>query len=93
MERLTVKEAALRAGVSESLIYQVCEERRLPHYRLGGKGKRGRVLIDPVDLETFMQSHRVEGETASSAPVSSGSAVGTFSELDPRRLQKAWRKG
>ncbi len=92
MERLTVKEAAVQAGVSESLIYQFCVERRLPHYRLGGKGKRGRILIDPADLETFMQSLRVQGEAASSVPVSSGSAAGIFSELDPQRLQKAWRK-
>ena len=28
------------AGVSVSLIYQLCDERRLLHYRPGGKGKR-----------------------------------------------------
>ena len=90
---LTTKQAAVIAGVSPSMIYQwTTVERRLPHYRAGGKGKRGRILIDPADLEQFMRSLRVEGETAASAPVSSGSAGGSFSELDPRRLQRAWQK-
>lgn len=89
---LTVKQAAERANVSTALVYQWCNERRLPHYRLGGKGRRGKLLIDPADLDAFMRSLRVEEETASSAPASSGSTAGTFSELDPRRLQRAWRK-
>jgi excisionase family DNA binding protein len=57
---LTVAEAADRAGVSESLVYQLCEERRLPHYRPGGKGKRGKIIISPRDLDAFMTSIRVE---------------------------------
>jgi excisionase family DNA binding protein len=57
---LTVKQAAERAGVSESLIYQLCEERRLAHFRLGGKGKRGKIGISPSDLDAFMNSIRVE---------------------------------
>ncbi len=90
---LTVAEAAERVGVSESLIYQWIDERRLPHYRLGGKGKRGKIGISPRDLDDFIASLRVEGETASSAPASSDSPGGTYSELDPQRLQRAWRKG
>ena len=35
---LSVTEAAERIGVSESLVYQWVEERRIPHYRLAGKG-------------------------------------------------------
>src|SRR5215469_5522592 len=61
-EVLTVREAAERAGVSESLIYLLCDERRLPHYRPGGKGKRGKILIDPRDLDAYMQSCRVDAE-------------------------------
>jgi excisionase family DNA binding protein len=59
---LTVKQAAERAGVSESLVYQWIEERRLPHYRLGGKGKRGKIGISPRDLDAFIQSLRVEAK-------------------------------
>mgnify|MGYP003447544378 CR=1 FL=1 len=62
---LTVKEAAERAGVSESLIYQWCDERRLPHYRVGGRGKRGKILVSPRDLDAFMESLRVESRPAS----------------------------
>lgn len=60
---LTVKQAAERALVSESLVYQWVSERRLAHYRLGGKGKRGKIGIDPRDLDAFLATLRVEGET------------------------------
>ncbi len=60
MERLTVKEAAGRAGVSSALVYEWCDERRLAHYRVGGVGKRGKILIEPADLDVFMASLKVE---------------------------------
>jgi hypothetical protein len=46
--------------VSTSLIYQWVDERRLAHYRLGGKGKRGKIGIAPGDLDALMESLRVE---------------------------------
>lgn len=55
---LTVKEAAIRAGVSPSLVYVWCHEQRLPHYRVGAEGKRGRIRIAPADLDVFMASLR-----------------------------------
>ena len=57
--KLNVKQAAERAGVSESLLYQLCSEGRLPHYRLGGRGRRGKILIAAEDLDAFMESCRV----------------------------------
>ncbi|HYH66191.1 MAG TPA: helix-turn-helix domain-containing protein [Urbifossiella sp.] len=57
--KLNVKQAAVRAGVSESLLYQLCSEGRLPHYRLGGRGRRGKIVIAPDDLDAFMESCRV----------------------------------
>ena len=57
---LTVKEAGKFAGVSPALIYQWCQEQRLVHYRFGTQGKRGKILIDPKDLEQFMRECRVE---------------------------------
>jgi excisionase family DNA binding protein len=57
--RLTPKQAAEHAGVSAQLIYQWCDERRLVHYRCGGRGRRGRILIDPDDLDAFLQTLRV----------------------------------
>ena len=57
---LTVKEAGEQAGVSPALIYQWCQEQRLAHYRFGSEGKRGKILIDPKDLDRFRQECRVE---------------------------------
>lgn len=60
MNCLTPKKAAERAGVSRSLIYTWCSERRLPHYRLGAKGRRGRIFIDPADLDEFLKKCRMD---------------------------------
>jgi excisionase family DNA binding protein len=57
--KLSVKQAAERAGVSLALLYQWCDERRLAHYRCGGEGKRGKILIAEEDLDGFLQSVRV----------------------------------
>ncbi len=60
---MTVKEAARRLGLSPSLIYQLCNERLLPHYRLGGKGKRGAIRIEEADLSAFLASCRQEAKS------------------------------
>ena len=59
-KKLTVKEAGVVAGVSPALVYQWCHEHRLRHYRFGGEGKRGRILIDLADLEEFMRQCLVD---------------------------------
>jgi hypothetical protein len=41
------------------LVYRWCAERRLPHYRLGTRGRRGRILIDPDDLDAFLKTLKV----------------------------------
>lgn len=58
--RITVKQAAERAGVSPALVYQLCDERRLTHFRVGGRGRRGKILIDPEDLEAFLATCKVQ---------------------------------
>jgi excisionase family DNA binding protein len=58
--RLTPKQAAERAGVSPNLIYLWCKEGRLAHYHLGSEGTRGRILIDPADLDRLMEEYRQE---------------------------------
>lgn len=60
IKKLTVKEAGEYAGVSPALIYQWCQEQRLPHYRLGSEGRRGKIVIAPADLDEFMRQCRVE---------------------------------
>lgn len=59
---LSPAKTADQACVSVSMIYPWCDERRLPHYRAGGRGKRGKILISPLDLDAFMASLRVEGD-------------------------------
>ncbi len=56
---LSVKEAAERVGVSPALVYQWCDERRLAHFRFGGRGRRGKILIDPADLDAFLLTQKV----------------------------------
>jgi excisionase family DNA binding protein len=59
---LTPKQVAERIGVSDSLIYEWCSEGLLPHYRMGRKGKRGKVLIEEADLTAFLASCRHEAK-------------------------------
>lgn len=64
MAKLTIKQAADRSGLSTSLLYQICAERRLPHFRLGRGGKRGKVLIEEADPDAFLSAARVEAGSA-----------------------------
>ena len=57
---LSVKAAAAIAGASPSTIYELCRSGRLPHYRIGCRG-RGKFLIDPKALDDFLAACRVEG--------------------------------
>jgi excisionase family DNA binding protein len=59
---LTVKQVAERLRISASLVYSWCEDQILPHYRMGGKGKRGKILIEEAVLDAFLQSRKVEGK-------------------------------
>lgn len=59
---LTPKQVAERIGVSTSLVYEWCSEGLLPHYRMGRRGKRGRVLIEETDLSAFLASCRQEAK-------------------------------
>ena len=53
---LTVTQVARQAGVSPSLVYAWCRERRLPHLRVGTSGRRGQIRIDPADLDAFLKT-------------------------------------
>jgi excisionase family DNA binding protein len=69
MPLLNVHEAAKQSGVSKSLIYELCRSGLLIHYRVGGKGKRGRVLIDTDDLSEYLGSCKVEEERIAEEPL------------------------
>lgn len=60
MSLLTIRETAKAARVSPALIYQWCQEQRLPHYRVGGDGRRGRILIKESELWAFLAECRIE---------------------------------
>ena len=55
---LTVAETASHAGISVSLVYRLCAERKLAHRRIGCG--RGTIRILESDLEEFIQSCRVD---------------------------------
>lgn len=59
-KKYTVPEAAKIVGISPSLLYQLCQEQLIPHYRVGGRGRRGKILLSHADIEAFMQTCRVE---------------------------------
>lgn len=56
---LTVRQASNKTGISLSLLYTLCSEGRLPHYRIGAGGRRGKVMIDEEDLHVFLTICRV----------------------------------
>jgi excisionase family DNA binding protein len=53
---LTPKQAAQRLGESVSWIYQLCQQAVLRHYRVGGAGRRGRIVIDEKDFANYQAS-------------------------------------
>jgi excisionase family DNA binding protein len=80
---LTPAEAADRLGVSLSLIYQLCAERRLPHYRIGGDRRRGKIVIDEKDLDAFLAGCRVHGDGPPGVPVTPTTACRAISRRVP----------
>ena len=58
--KLTPTQVMQRAGVSPYMIYTWSHEQRLPHYRVGKNGRRGRIFIDTVDLDELFEACRNE---------------------------------
>jgi excisionase family DNA binding protein len=56
---MSVKDAASKLGVSPSKVYELVSQRRLAHYRIGGK-----ILFEDADVEAYRQSCRVGTATA-----------------------------
>lgn len=56
---LTVKAAAERACVCESIVRGWCASGQLPHFRLGAKGRRGKIMILPDDLDGLLAAFKV----------------------------------
>ena len=79
---LTVKQAAIRLGVSASRTYELVERREIAHYRVGTK-----ILLSEDDVAAYLESCRVEPERK--AP---GSPVGLFRQLNAGKLAEAWKR-
>jgi excisionase family DNA binding protein len=59
---MTVREAAEKLEVSQSLVYRLIEERRLSCVRIGQKGRRGAIRIREADLAEFLRQCQNQGE-------------------------------
>lgn len=66
---LTVLQAAERAGVSEALVRAWVADGSLPHYRLGRKGSRGKIMIAAADLDGLLSGFKVEASVPRPKPV------------------------
>ncbi len=51
---MNVREAARRLEISPSLCYQLCQEGRLGHIRIGARGRRGKIVIAEGDIAAFV---------------------------------------
>lgn len=96
---ISPKAAAARACVSPGLVYRWCSDGSLPHLRVGAKGRRGKILIAPTDLDALLATFRIEGPlpatrapSRSSSPGRSAPLAGGFSELNRERLARAWKR-
>ena len=65
---LTPKEAAARIGVSDSMIYEWCSSGRLPHYRFGRPGRRGKILIEEKELDALLAACRQDARPQEEIP-------------------------
>jgi hypothetical protein len=95
-EMLSPAEIDAKYSISRSTVYAACRAGMLPHYRVPAKkGARGKYLVREVDFLAWLETLKPAGQVMSpsaSAPASSHPApVSPFSELDPRRLAKAWK--
>jgi hypothetical protein len=82
---MTVKQAAARAGVSAALIYGWVASGLLAHFRLGAKGRRGKIAIAEGDLDVLLASLRVEAKVEAAAPTSRHPSTPASA---PRRAQR-----
>ena len=61
---MTVREFAERAEISLSLAYALIAEGRVPHRRIGLRGRRGAIRISEEDFQRFMEAVKAGEATA-----------------------------
>ena len=89
---LTPAEVAAKYAIGLSTVYAASRSGGLSHYRVPSKtGARGKYLFRESDVTAWIESHRAGAVPATpSASASSIQPAGTFSELDPAKLARAW---
>jgi hypothetical protein len=95
-EMLSPADIDAKYSISRSTVYAACRSGMLSHYRVPArKGAKGKYLVKEADLLAWLETLKSSGgptPPSASAPASSRSAQASpFSELDPRRLAKAWK--
>jgi excisionase family DNA binding protein len=73
---LTPKIAAEKIKCSIGLVYQLCREGSLPCFRIGGRRKRGKLLIREDELEAFLSRCRQGAAEASGSNAKAGDTHG-----------------
>jgi len=66
--RFNVKQAAAYAGVCPSIIYKLCAAQVLEHYRVGGLGRRGKIVILKADVDAYLATCRVGPKQRTTVP-------------------------
>ena len=90
MGMLSVKEAAERLNISEATIYALCQQRRLPHVRIGVG--RGAIRIEDQALVEFVERARVPEGDLDLDPPGARMQGKPFRHLDGARLRHAWHQ-
>jgi len=86
---LTVKETAGQLKVSIATVYLLCEQRLLPHVRIGVG--RGTIRVQEEDLKRFLEKAMVRNDPE--PPAGSKSSAGQpFKHLDGERLIASWKR-
>ena len=78
---LSVKQAAVRLKISQALVYGWIADGLLVHYRLGRKGRRGKIGILEADHDALVASLRVVPKAPVAQPVKAVQPRGTFKHL------------
>jgi excisionase family DNA binding protein len=57
---MTVAQFAEKAEISLSLAYQLIAEGRVPHRRIGTRGRRGAIRVTEEDFKQFIESTKAQ---------------------------------
>jgi excisionase family DNA binding protein len=65
---LTPKQAAEKIGASVAIVYGLVADHAIACYRIGRRGKRGKIMLDEADLKAYLVSARIEVRVGNATP-------------------------